>query len=369
MRKVWRSSISFAVVAAVFASGSLFAQANAHSSDPVAIDRGGQQITQPAPSRQEQPPQENPQAGIILGTVTDMNDSPVSGASVTLQGPDPGDVRTVTTNESGFFEIRDVAAARPYVVSIRAAGFSEWDSPAVALEPGQSKILDVSRLQIQEVQTNVTVTPESDEQIATEQVKTEETQRGFGIIPNFYAAYSSDPAPLTAKLKFSLAFRVARDPFTLAGSALLGGFDQAADSPKYVQGAKGYGERLGANYANAVTDVMLDGAILPTLLHQDPRYFYQGTGTTRSRTFHVLASLFVAKGDNGRLQPNYSNFGGDLMSASLSNLYYPAANRGVGLVFKGFAIDSAVHVGVRMLDEFVFHPSKAGAVRGGLNNG
>jgi hypothetical protein len=218
------------------------------------------------------------------------------GLAPPCKGPEPGDVRTVTTNENGFFEIRDVVAGRPYAVSIRAAGFSEWDSPAVTLEPGQSKILDVSKLQIQEVQTNVTVTPESDEQIATEQVKTEEKQRGFLVIPNFYAAYTSNPAPLTAKLKFSLAFRVARDPFTLAGSALLGGFDQAADSPKYVQGAQGYGERLGANYANAVTDVMLDGAILPTLLHQDPRYFYQGTGTTRSRTFHVLASLFVTKG-------------------------------------------------------------------------
>ena len=298
-----------------------------------------------------------------------MNDSPVAGASVALQGPEPGDIRTVTTNDSGFFEIRDVAAGRPYTVSIRAAGFSEWDSPAVTLEPGQSRILDVSKLQIQEVQTNVTVTPESDEQIATEQVKTEEKQRGFGIIPNFYAAYTSNPEPLTAKLKFSLALKVARDPFTLGGSAMLAGFDQAADSPKYVQGAKGFGERIGASYANAMTDVMLDGAILPSVLHQDPRYFYQGTGTTRSRTLHVLASLVVAKGDNGRLQPNYSSVGGDLVSSAISNLYYPKANRGVGLVFKGFAVDSAVHVGVHLLDEFVFHPSKAGAVRGGINNG
>lgn len=291
-----------------------------------------------------------------------MNDAPVSGVTVALQGSDfspNSEVRTVTTNESGFFEIRDVVAGRPYVVSIRAAGFSEWDSPAVTLEPGQSKILDVDKLRIEEVQTLVTVTPESSEEIATEEVKTEEKQRGFGVLPNFYAVYTSDPAPLTSKLRFRLALRTAIDPFTLAGVAMLAGFDQAADSPRYVQGAQGYGERFGANYGNAFTEIVLDGAVFPSLLRQDPRYYYKGTGTTESRVVHVLSSLVIAKGDNGRLQPNYSVIGGDLTSAALQNLYYPRANRGVGLVFQGFAVDTAVHGAVRLLDEFVFRPSKA----------
>ena len=160
-----------------------------------------------------------------------MNDAPVSGAIVALRGSDDGEVRSVTTNESGFFEIRDVEAGRTYGVSIRAAGFAEWDSPAVTLDPGQSKILDVSKLRIEEVQTVITVTPESAEEIATEQVKTAEKQRGFGIIPNFYAVYESNPAPLTTKLKFSLSLKVARDPFTLAGVAMLAGVGQAANNP------------------------------------------------------------------------------------------------------------------------------------------
>ncbi len=249
------------------------------SSDSVAT--ASSQAAQALPMGQDQPkPSEIPQTGIIVGTVTDVNDAPVSGASVVLQepgsSPNSSADRSITTNENGFFEIRDVEPGRPYVVSIRAAGFAEWDSPAVTLEPGQSKILDVSKLQIQEVQTLVTVTPESSREIAIEQVKTEEKQRGFAIIPNFYAVYSSNPAPLTAKLRFSLALRLARDPFTLAGVALLAGVGQATNNPSYVQGAKGYAERYGANYANSVTAFMFDGAILPTLLHQDPRYFYQG---------------------------------------------------------------------------------------------
>lgn len=356
MRKLQSISVILAAAVATFAPVSLFARVPVLPND--SLITGSSQTAQPLPSGKDQPqPANQSQTGIILGTVTDMNDAPVSGAIVALRGSDDGEVRSVTTNESGFFEIRDVEAGRTYGVSIRAPGFDEWDSPAVTLDPGQSKILDVDKLRIEEVQTVITVTPESVEEIATEQVKTAEKQRGFGIIPNFYAVYESNPVPLTTKLKFSLSLKVARDPFTLAGVAMLAGVGQAANNPNYVQGAKGYGERFGADYANSLTDILFDGAILPSLLHQDPRYFYQGAGSTKSRAIHALASLVIARGDNGRLQPNYSSLGGDLASAAISNLYYPRSQRGVALLFQGFAINTAIHASVRLLDEFVFRPS------------
>jgi len=83
---------------------------------------------------------------------------------------------------------------------------------------------------------------------------------------------------------------------------------------------------------------MIGGAILPSLLHQDPRYFYQGTGTTKSRVLHAVSFPFICRGDNGRLQPNYSTIGGDLGSAAIANAYYPASNRGLGLFFGNFLI-------------------------------
>lgn len=225
MTKLRSLSAVFAVLLSAFASASLFAQETAGT---LPTDSAA------AISRQ----------GMIVGTVTDINDSPVPRASVALQGIDPGDVRSVATNESGFFEIRDVEPGRSYQVSIRAAGFAEWKSPVVTLEPGQSKILDVSKLQIEEVQTAVIVTPESTEQMAIEQVKTEEKQRGFGILPNFYAVYTPTPAPLNTKLRFRLALRLSSDPFTLGGVAVLAGIGQATNYPQYVQGAKGYAERM-----------------------------------------------------------------------------------------------------------------------------
>jgi hypothetical protein len=303
-------------------------------------------------------PDPGPQSGRITGTVTDVNDLPIPGALVNLHASDSDDVRSVSTNENGFYQFLAVEPRHEYQISIRAAGFVQWDSPVFTVEAGQSTIVDVPKLRIEEVQTSITVTPPNSHDIATAQVKAEEKQRGFGIIPNFYAAYDPNPAPMNAGLKFRLALRVARDPFTFTGVAILAGVGQATDDPAFVQGARGYGERFGVNYANSFTDIMLDGAILPSILHQDPRYFYQGTGASKSRVAHVISSLFVTKGDNGQWQPNYSALGGDLASSAISNLYYPRSSRGAGLVFKGFATTTAIHLAVRMLDEFVFRPAK-----------
>jgi hypothetical protein len=193
----------------------------------------------------------------------------------------------------------------------------------------------------------------SPEQVAVEQVKIEEQQRILGIIPNFYVAYDHDAVPLTTKLKFQLALKTITDPITIVGIGMLAGINQAGDVPNYGQGAEGYGKRFGAATADSVSDVMIGGAILPSLLHQDPRYFYQGTGTNKSRTFHALASPFVCKGDNGRLQPNYSSVGGDLASAALSNAYYPASDRGAAPLFENFFIGTGERMLGNVIQEFV----------------
>jgi hypothetical protein len=372
--KLQNPSVALAIVLLFFVCTSSFAQdalrndstATAGDSIVQVSSTSRDEIQQLSESDRPTPPVQNREYSdehsrdaTILGTVTGIDDAPVSAASITLEATDSSNIRRAESNDNGFFEIVGIPPGHPYHVTVNADGFEKWESSVILLEAGEIKTLDISKLPIEEVQTNITVRPEDSEKIATEQIKAEEHQRGFLIIPNFYTLYSPNPEPLTAKLKFSLAFRVARDPFTLGGVTVLAGIDQAADSPKFVEGSRGYGERFAANYANALTDIMLDGAILPAILHQDPRYFYQGTGTNRSRALHVISSLFVAKGDNGRWQPNYSEIGGDLASSAISNLYYPKSNRGVGLVLRGFAVNTAVHLTVRVLDEFVFRPPKA----------
>jgi hypothetical protein len=293
-----------------------------------------------------------PQLGSIVGTVTDVNGDTVPNAAVVLEGSDAGDRRTAVANDNGYFEFHDVKPGIPYQLKINAQGFSEWSSPPVTLEPGQFKILTDIHLQIELARTTVNVT-QTPEEVATEQVKVEETQRVLGIIPNFYVVYEPDPVPLTTKLKFQLALKIASDPITATGIAFLSAVQQAGDTPDYGQGAQGFGKRYGANSADGFSDIMIGGAILPSLLRQDPRYFYQGTGTKKSRLAHAMAHPFVCKGDNGKWQPNYSSLGGDLASSAISNLYYPQSNRGAGLVFVNFGISTAERVATSLAQEFV----------------
>jgi hypothetical protein len=293
-----------------------------------------------------------PQTGTIIGTVIDVNDGMVPGATVALASPSLPIPQHVVTNDNGFFQLDHVKAGIPYLVTVSASGFATWTSSEVILKPGQYLELTGIRLKIALAETTVNAVV-STEEIAAQQVSVEEKQRVFGIIPNFYVVYDRNAVPLTPKLKFRLALKTSTDPVTFLGAAFVAIVDQAAGTPHYGGGIKGYGQRFGANYANGLTDIMIGGAILPSLLHQDPRYFYRGTGTTKSRTFYALRTPFVAKGDNGHWQPNYSGLGGYLASGAIANIYYPNSNRGPGLVFSTTAIDIAADMANSIIQEFV----------------
>ncbi len=303
-----------------------------------------QQISAPEPS-----------SGTIIGTVTDAENDVVPGATVVLGGGGVRGQQKTTTNQNGLFSFSTVQLGVSYRITVHANGFADWTSPAIRLRPRQYYVnLGSIRLTILVAATTVTAAIRP-EQIATQQVHIAEKQRALGFIPAFTAVYDQHPVPLTPKLKFRLSYRTAIDPVTLLGQAFIAGIDQAVDRPDYVQGAKGYGQRFGANYANTLTEVFIGGAFLPTILHQDPRYFYQGTGSRRSRLLHAIRTPFVCKGDNGQWQPNYSSLGGYLASGAIANTYYPTSNRGPGLVFTTAAVGMGGTFANAILQEFFVH--------------
>src|SRR5208337_23720 len=292
----------------------------------------------------------NTKTGSVLGTVVDISDDPVPDATVVLQGP-AGDRLTVVTNDSGSFAFNHVTAGIAYQVTVTAEGFAEWAS-SVTLEPGQEKTITDIKLRILTVQRAVTVSY-SEKEVAAQQLKAEEQQRILRFIPNTEVVYEPHPEPLTTKMKFELAYKDLTNPVFFARAAAWAGVQQANDTPKYRQGAKGYGERFGAGLADATTEGLFGNAILPSLLHQDPRYFYQGTGTKWSRARHAILAAFVCKGDNGASQPNYSTWGGSLIASSISTTYYPDSNRGPGHVFRTFGIGMSLHVVSSVAQEFI----------------
>ena len=294
---------------------------------------------------------ENAKKGSVLGTVVDITDDPVPDATVVLQGPG-SDRLAVVTRDDGSFAFHNVTPGIAHQVTVTAEGFADWSS-SITVEPGEDKTLTGVKLRILAVQRAVTVSY-SEKEVAAHQLQAEEQQRVLGFIPNTYVTYEPHPEPLTTGMKFHLTYKSLTNPVFFARTAAWASVQQAADTPgQWRQGANGYGKRLGAGLADGVTEGLIGNAVLPSLLHQDPRYFYQGSGTKKSRALHAILAEFICKGDNGRTQPNYSTWGGSLISSSISLAYYPSSDRNAQHVFRGFGIGMGLHAAGGLVQEFI----------------
>jgi Carboxypeptidase regulatory-like domain len=271
--------------------------------------------------------------GTISSTVVDQNGNLVFAARVRLARQGHTEKREVASDREGHFVFAGIAAG-DFQLTISADGFATQELPIV-LHPGEVLEVPQISLPVAAATTEVLVSVTNYE-LAEEQIKVEEMQRVFGVIPNFYVSYQQDALPLRPKQKFELAWKTSVDPVSFAASGAFAGVEQAEDGfSGYGQGTQGYAKRYGASYADAFIGTMIGGAILPSLLKQDPRYFYKGTGSKRSRVLYALANAVICKGDNGRWQPDYSGILGSLAAGGISNLYYPASSRnGAWLTFE-----------------------------------
>lgn len=290
-------------------------------------------------------------ASSISGTVVDPKGVAIAGATIKLtRDGDPSNQQAVT-GDDGKFTLVNVAPG-PFHLTIGAAGFATQQFTG-NLRPGEAFAVPQVMMALAEVVTEVHVSPPQIE-VAQEQVKEQEKQRALGIIPNFYVSYVPDAVPLSSVQKFQLAWKSMIDPVTFGITGAIAGLQQAQnDFSGYGQGAEGYGKRYGAAYTDTVTSTLIGGAILPSLFKQDPRYFYKGTGSKRSRLLYALANSVICKGDNGHWQANYSALLGSLAAGGISNLYYPAKDRDAGLTFQNFAIGIGATAAANVLQEFV----------------
>ncbi len=300
-------------------------------------------------------------SGSVSGTIVDRSGAAVAGARVILAGDDQRPTLEVLSGEDGQFSLANVPPG-PFRVTIISEGFETQTSSGV-VRSGETSALPQIVLAVATAATEVRVVP-SQVEIAEDQIKVEEKQRVLGVIPNFYVSYVHNAVPLTPRQKFELAWKSTIDPVNIGVAAGIAGIQQAqGDFSGYGQGAEGYAKRFGASYAGLVTGTFIGGAILPSLLKQDPRYFYKGTGSKRSRVLYAVANAVICKGDNGHWQANYSGILGSLAAGGISNLYYPAVNRdGAELTFENALIGIGATAAINVLQEFVirkFTPNAA----------
>lgn len=352
-RRLVVASSAFALILALTAWNSLCAQQTGTAASQQNLpDAPGMAETTPDGVSQSPATAGSAAPAVVAGTVVDTNQEVVEGAKVVLSAVSGGPDRVIVSGSNGEFTFTELQPDS-YRLTVSRSGMGSFTLPDLVLHAGEMRyvrnvVLPVNG-GVQEVRVYA-----NEEQIATEQVHAEESQRVLGVIPNFYSSFDWHAVPLHTKQKLQLAFRSEIDPITFAGAVGLAGAEEYKNIyPGYGKGFAGFGKRFAAQYANDFDSRMIGSAVLPSLFRQDPRYFYKGTGTIRSRTLYAIKSAFICRGDNGKPEFDFSHIVGDFAAGSMSNLYYPEPNEGATLILTNGLIEIAGMAGTNLMREFV----------------
>ncbi len=355
-RKIlWRKSFARRAWALMAGAGMLLgfgagfpvrALASQASAQPAPV-AGAQAATPAASGTAGQAPGQTPDqqpAASISGKVATPLGGPVLKARVTL-AHNGWMVEQVRTARDGRFFFAHVAPGT-YHLNIVAPGFKK-QSVSVVKHAGQAYSAPPIVLKLARVVTSIEVRPARGE-VARYQVQQEEKQLVLGFIPNYLVNYYPHPAPLSARQKFQLTWKTVFNPFTLGLTTAFVGGEQATGMYRgYGTEEKSFVKRFGASYATLGVGAFVGDALLPSVLKQDPRFYYKKSGSVGSRFLYAITRSVICKGDNGHWQPDYSAVLGHFAAGGVANLYLPKQNRNgwrttmenglIGIGFDAFA--------------------------------
>lgn len=181
-------------------------------------------------------------------------------------------------------------------------------------------------------------------------------KRIFGIIPNFISTNdtTANEDPLTVHEKYVLSYHQMFDFSAHVGNLLQSAISQAANGqPHYGQGWGAFGERLAASEGDQITSCLFIYGVLPSALHDDPRYFRRGQGSIGSRIWYAASRTIVTRKDSGEPTFNVPQTLGQLIQQGISTSYYPAQDRTASGVFTQWGVNLAYNSGYNMLREFM----------------
>ncbi|MDE1156651.1 MAG: carboxypeptidase-like regulatory domain-containing protein [Acidobacteriaceae bacterium] len=266
-----------------------------------------------------------PATGVVNGSVVDSDGNSVQAAHVHLVTTGPTVVQQdQETGADGSFHFVAVPAGEARL-TITA---ESWRPLEKTLTVSPTVPVDMGSLRFTTATASFAVNALSQHDAAELEIKKAEQQRLLGVLPNFEVSYNWSAPRLDSKQKFELATRQTIDPITFGVNlAAVGVYRGTGHFQEFGPGAEGFWKFYGATMADVAVGTEFGGAIYPSLFHQDPRYFWKGSGTTRSRVEYALSRAFVTRGDNGKTQPNYSGILGSLTAGAMTNLYYPEVDR------------------------------------------
>jgi len=174
----------------------------------------------------------------------------------------------------------------------------------------------------------------------------------MGVMATFNTTKNKEALPLSPGQKFQLFFKSATDPWPFLLNGVVAGFGQADNSnPEWGQGMQGYAKRFGSGYSDYFIGNFLGNALLPSLLHEDPRYFQKGTGSVGSRIVWAAGSSVWCKRDKGGWGPSWANVVGNLIGTAIARVYYPPSDRDVkDTVMDGLTVTAEGAAGSELIE-------------------
>jgi hypothetical protein len=142
----------------------------------------------------------------------------------------------------------------------------------------------------------------------------------FGILPNYATVYGHQIPSISSHDKFVFAVKNTFDPFVFPFVGIV-----ASTADHYGPGMSGYLQQYAATLTDTTVGNFLTAAILPSFLHQDPRFFQRGSGGTLHRMAYAASRVGITRGDDGHSQFNTSEVAGNALTAVIGNSYYPAS--------------------------------------------
>jgi hypothetical protein len=188
----------------------------------------------------------------------------------------------------------------------------------------------------------------------TEKTEKKKSDRMFYVMPNYLTVDNQSQVPsINWKEKFSITLKGTFDPYEFVIVGVVAGIRQAEDAyPAFGQGAAGYGKRYGAAFADQADGNIMVGAVFPSILKTDPRYFRLGRGGFRHRFGYAVGRIFIGRKDSGGHMFNVPEFLGNATAIGISNAYYPAVNRSFSSNFTNWGLQMGIDAFGNELKEF-----------------
>jgi hypothetical protein len=227
-------------------------------------------------------------------------------------------------------------------------------SPTVWAQESAPETLSAALPDAPSVSSSTSVDDPQQPAAAPETHQDPQQKRIFGILPNFRSVSAGvQLPPQTLKDKFVTTTEDSFDYSAFILAALVAGeADLAKDTPEFGGGGVAYGRYFWHSFADQTSENYLVEFIIPSITHEDTRYYSLGKGGFGKRAVYSLSRAFITKTDSGKTTFNSSEIFGAGISAGISNLYYPGPERTVGNTLDKWGISVGIDTASFFVKEF-----------------